>query len=263
MLELKPSEFHRVASLFGGLPYAPSIPNSVIAGIGYGRVLVDDAARPTAALVYNNGACTLGGRADDAVFAEQACQWLLEYHGSDYFILFAFPEAWEAVLDRALVTGVRKRQRFDFDFSPSTFALLNGWENTIPTGFDLRRIDDALMQQIRDETNPYSRSYWRSARDFERHGLGFCLVHQDAIVSMCYTAFAWHDHHDIDILTAERYRQKGLGTVVACAFIDHCLKHDLVPNWDCWTHNRPSVVLAKKLGFEPRIVVTTYHGVQS
>ena len=59
-----------------------------------------------------------------------------------------------------------------------------------------------------------------------------------------YTAFVWRGHHDIEILTAETHRHKGLATVVARAFIDHCLKHDLVPNWDCWTNNQPSVVLA-------------------
>ncbi|CAN7482187.1 MULTISPECIES: hypothetical protein [Variovorax] len=64
MLELRPSEFHRVASLFDDLPYGPNIPNSVIAGIGRGRVFANDPARPTAALVYKNGACTLAGAAD-------------------------------------------------------------------------------------------------------------------------------------------------------------------------------------------------------
>jgi RimJ/RimL family protein N-acetyltransferase len=262
MLELRPSEFHRVASLFDGLPYGPSIPNSVIAGIGHGRVFANDPVRPTAALVYNNGACTLAGAADDLVFAEKVCQRLLEYHGSDYFILYAFPEAWEAVLDSNLGSTVKKRRRLDFDFNRSRFARIEGWENSLAAGYELRRIDENLMQRIREVANPYSRSYWKSAADFEQHGIGFCTVHQDAIVSMCYTAFAWHGHHDIDILTADGHRRLGLGTVVACAFIDLCLKHDLVPNWDCWSNNRPSVVLAEKLGFEARVEVSTYHGVR-
>ena len=118
------------------------------------------------------------------------------------------------------------------------------------------------MQRIRDVANPYSRSYWKSAADFEQHGIGFCAVHQDDIVSMCYTAFAWNGHHDIDILTAEGHRGIGLGATVACAFIDDCLKHDLVPHWDCWTSNQPSVRLAAKLGFEARVEVLTFHGVR-
>ena len=262
MLELKPSEFHRVASLFDNLPYGPSIPNSVIAGVGHGRVFANYPTRPTAALVYNNGACTLAGTAGDVVFAEQVCQWLLEYHGSDYFILYAFPDAWEAVLDSILGSAAKKRRRLDFDFNRSRFARIEGWKSTVPTGYELLRIDEQLMQRIRDVANPYSRSYWKSAADFVQHGVGFCALHQDVIVSMCYTAFAWHGHHDIDILTAEGHRRKGLGTVAACAFIDHCLNHDLVPNWDCWTNNQPSVVLAEKLGFEARVEVPTYHGVR-
>lgn len=262
MLELKPSEFHRVASFFDRLPYGPTIPNSVIVGIGHGRVFANDLARPTAAFVYNNGACTLGGSADDLAFAEQVCQWLLEYHGSDYFILYAFPEAWEAALDSIFGSSVKKRRRFDFDFNRSRFAQVEGWESAVPPGYELRRIDKQLMQQIRDVANPYSRSYWKSAADFEQHGLGFCTVHQDAVVSMCYTAFAWRGHHDIDILTAESHQRRGLGTVVARAFIAQCLKQGLGPSWDCWTDNRPSVVLAEKLGFEARVEASTYHGVR-
>lgn len=262
MHELQPSEFHRVASLFDSVPYGPTIPNTVIAGVGPGRVFVDDETQPTAALVYNNGACTLAGRGEDVAFGEAVCRWLLEYHGSDYFILYAFPDAWQLLLDKGLVNGVTKRRRFDFDFVPSKFALLKGWENTIPSGYELRRIDRALMQQIRDQMLPYSWNYWRSTADFERHGAGFCLIHQDAIVSVCYTCFAWNSHHDIDIMTMESHRRKGLGLVVACAFIDYCLSNGLIPNWDCWSKNRPSLTLAAKLGFAPRVEVTTYHGVR-
>jgi RimJ/RimL family protein N-acetyltransferase len=262
MLELRPSEFHRVAPLFDGLPYGLSIPNSVISGIGRGRVFANDPARPTASLVYNNGACTLAGTADDPIFAEKVCQWLLEYQGSDYFILYAFPEAWEVVLDSKLGSAVKKRRRLDFGFNRSRFARMEGWEKSLPAGYELRRIDENLMRRIREVANPYSRSYWESAAHFEQHGIGFCAMHQDSIVSMCYTAFAWQGHHDIDILTADAHQRRGLGTLVACAFVDHCLKHDLVPNWDCWANNRRSVVLAEKLGFEPRVEVSTYHGVR-
>ncbi|WP_326540940.1 GNAT family N-acetyltransferase [Pseudorhodoferax sp.] len=260
MHELRPSEFHRIASLFGSLPYGPTIPNAVIAGMGPGRVFVDDATQPTAALVYNGGACTLAGNSRSTGFGEAVCKWLLEYHGADYFILYADPGAWQVLLDLSLVKGVTKRRRLDFDFVPSKFALPNGWEDTIPSGYALRRIDRTLMEQVRGELLPYSRSYWRSAADFERDGVGFCLIHQEAIVSVCYTCFAWNGHHDIDVMTVESQRRRGLGRVVACAFIDHCLANGLTPNWDCWSKNQPSVALAARLGFVPRVEVTTYHG---
>ncbi|MEO7548600.1 MAG: GNAT family N-acetyltransferase [Ramlibacter sp.] len=262
MHELQPPEFHRIGSLFANLPYGPTIPNSVIFGWGPGRVFVDDEAQPTAALVYNNGACTLAGSADRLAFADAVCRWLLEFHGSDYFILYAFPEPWEALLDHGLLRNVTKRRRFDFDFAPSAFALLKGWEKAIPQGYELRRIDQSLMEQVRDHVLPYSQSYWKSAAEFERHGVGFCVIHDGAIVSLCYTCFAWNGHHDIDIMTTETDQRKGLGLLVACAFIEHCLSNGLTPDWDCWSRNKPSVALAAKLGFVPRVEVTTYHGVR-
>lgn len=261
MHELQPLKFHRVARLFESPPYGSTIPNSVISGLGPGRVFVDHEKRPTAALVYNNGACTLAGSAGSVAFGETVCRWLLEYHGADYFVLYASPDAWQQLLDTHLVKGVTKRPRFDFDLLRSKFALLKGWDNNIPSGYELRRIDAPLMQKIRDEVLPYSQNYWRSAADFERHGVGFCLLHQGAIVSLCYTCFGWNDHHDIDIMTTDSHQRKGLGLAVACAFIDHCLNNGLTPNWDCWSNNRASMALAAKLGFVPRVEVMTYHGV--
>lgn len=260
MFELQQTDFHRVAFLFVSLPYGPSIPNSVITGIGRGRVFANDLARPTAVLVYNNGACTLAGAAEDVGFAEQVCKWLLEFHDSDYFILYAFPAAWEPVLDGIFGSAVKKRRRYDFDFNPSKFAQQMSWRNDVPSGYELRRIDEQLMQRIRDVENPYSRSYWKSASDFEQHGLGFCAIFQGAIVGMCYTAFAWGIHHDIDILTAEEHRRRGLAGLLASAFIKYCVKHGLVPSWDCWTKNEASMALAGRLGFEPRVEVSVYHG---
>ncbi|XPG30062.1 GNAT family N-acetyltransferase [Variovorax sp. NFACC27] len=93
-------------------------------------------------------------------------------------------------------------------FQPLKIFSLEGWKGDVPTSYELRRIDERLMQQIRDVANPYSLSYWRPASDFEQHGLGFCATYQDSIVSMCYTAFAWHGHHDIDILTTDSHQQR-------------------------------------------------------
>jgi len=261
MHELQPYAFHRVAHLFANLPYGPTIPNSVISRTGPGRVFVDSQIEPTAAFVYSNGACTLAGSTDSIAFGKSVCQWLSDYHGSDYFILYAFPDAWQELLDRELMRGVSKRRRLDFDLVLATFASHKGWESQIPSGYSLHSVDRALMELMRDEVLPYSRSYWRSAADFERHGVGFCLIHEDAIASVCYTCFAWNEHHDIDIMTVEGHRGKGLALVTACAFIDHCLSRGLTPNWDCWTENQASVTLAARLGFVPRVEVTAYHGV--
>ncbi|WP_169457904.1 GNAT family N-acetyltransferase [Ottowia thiooxydans] len=263
MHELAPSDFSRVGFLFQDLPYGQTIPNSVIAGWGKGRVFVDDEAQPTAALVCNNGACTLAGDASQVVFAEAVCRWLLEYHGSDYFILYAFPDQWGSFLDRYLEPPhIRKRRRLDFDFSTPAFALLTNQPHVIPQGYELRRIDESLMEEIRQDVSPYSRSYWRSAADFHRHGIGFCVLYEAEIVGICYTCFTWNGHHDIDIMTSEKHQRKGLRLAVARAFIEHCIRNGLTPDWDCWSKNLASVQLAEKLGFTSRVEVTTFHGIR-
>ena len=92
------------------------------------------------------------------------------------------------VLDGAFGGAVKKRRRYDFDFSPSKSARQKNWKTNVPPRYELRRIDEQLMQRIRGVANPYSRSYWKSASAFEQHGFGICAIFQGKAPQVCTSA---------------------------------------------------------------------------
>ena len=63
---------------------------------------------------------------------------------------------------------------------------------------------------------------------------------------------------EIDVETAESYRNRGFATAAGIEFIDLCLNRSLIPNYSCWEHNIGSVALAKKLGFVESSDETVY-----
>lgn len=55
---------------------------------------------------------------------------------------------------------------------------------------------------------------------------------------------------DFNVFTHPDHRNKGLALICCSKLIDHCIEHDIVPQWGCWTVNIPSCNLAEKLGFD-------------
>lgn len=81
-------------------------------------------------------------------------------------------------------------------------------------------------------------------------GPGFCLHYGDDVAAECSAVFVAGGEAEITIQTAEAYRRRGIGTLVASAFIRQCLVQGLEPVWGCFPENTPSLALARKLGFE-------------
>ena len=53
----------------------------------------------------------------------------------------------------------------------------------------------------------------------------------------------------IDIEVLEEHRKKGIARALTIAFVNHCMKGDLVPHWDCVESNKASFQLAESAGF--------------
>jgi RimJ/RimL family protein N-acetyltransferase len=77
-----------------------------------------------------------------------------------------------------------------------------------------------------------------------------CLLDGERLASECSAVFVGAGEAEIDILTAEAYRGRGLARLTACAFIDECLRRGLRPDWSCWPERAASWKLALKLGFD-------------
>jgi len=55
----------------------------------------------------------------------------------------------------------------------------------------------------------------------------------------------------IGIETLPAYQGRGFATLTAAAFVQLCCARGLMPHWDAFQSNAPSLAVARKVGFEP------------
>jgi RimJ/RimL family protein N-acetyltransferase len=253
MIELQASQFGQVSEILSGLKHFVHL-DAVIDGQHPGRVFADRATHPTVAFVWTKWGYTyLAGDASNAGFNHSLCRLLAEELipasialGERGLILCPFPEGWKDRL--GVILPHRKPMRLfrrSFTFHPARFATHHGWESKVPAGFRMQRLDAELIERTGKQLVT-----WRSRDDFLERGFGFCLLCGDNVVSECFSAFVSGGKVEISIDTAQEYRRRGLATLVASAFIEHCLAQELEPNWECWWENVASCGLAAKLGFK-------------
>lgn len=127
------------------------------------------------------------------------------------------------------------------------------WTANIPNGGQVRPLDRNLIHDDSlaniSEVRGWVSSFWDSIESFELHGLGFCLLLADTVVSWCLAVYASGRQVELGLATVTEYRNRGYATLVAGACIELCLRRDMIPHWHTFEDNRPSIALAEKLGF--------------
>jgi RimJ/RimL family protein N-acetyltransferase len=90
---------------------------------------------------------------------------------------------------------------------------------------------------------------WGSAERFLATGFGYCAIVGRAIVGWCTAEYTSRRACGIGIETIPEYQNQGVATALGAAFVVACAGAGVVPYWDSWTSNLPSVRVAEKLGF--------------
>lgn len=251
MHELNAKNFPALTALLDGLHAGAEIMGAVLSGHTQGRIFVPQAGDVHAAFVYDNGFCVLAGDGPDAQWAATCLDWLQAPAQQDFFILYPGHAGWEPVLDQRQAPRVKKMQRVAFSFDHRRFAAQRT-EPPLPPGHRLVPLDAALLRRLADGGQyPFAAGMWASDAQFERDGVGYCVLHEEQVASLCYSVFVKGLRHDADICTFEGHRRQGLARATATAFIDGCLRRGLEPGWDCFRDNRASYELAQALGFGP------------
>ena len=118
---------------------------------------------------------------------------------------------------------------------------------------DIKLIDQELLDsnlenlsELKNEIN----SMWGSIEPFLKDGFGYCAVTGNKLLSWCTAEFVSSKYCGIGIETVEDVQSKGIGTTVATAFVKKCVEKELIPYWDSWLKNYPSVKIAEKVGFD-------------
>jgi RimJ/RimL family protein N-acetyltransferase len=268
--ELDMQDYEKVRPLFASLNYHLVI-FSIIEGNSPGRVYVDDVDHPQSAFVWDKveAGFYLAGREDNDAFNEALNKCILteiaveakQFPSCIEFVMNYFPDTWESKLNVVL------RDTFPMKHYRQHFTLKQlkvDWKAQIPDGFVMTQVDEELLTRTQlkniDHVTRWVRGNWQSVENFIKKGFGFCLLHENDIVSWCIADFVAGNDYEMGIHTDEDYLRRGFATLTAAAAVDYCLANGVENiGWHCWSSNVASAATAKKVGFEETIEHPVYH----
>jgi GNAT superfamily N-acetyltransferase len=277
MHELEPKEYAKARPLFARWrPYLVIF--AVIDGHCPGQIWVDDRDHPRAALLWDHaeGELYLAGDASRAGVnrALNDClrQQIRPYaqahlpHLSEY-TLYCDPGDWEDKLDVVLAglnPMAHRRKLYAFK------ALRVDWRAGLPDRFTMARIDERVFGSELagiDLMREWLLGSGRSAADFGRSEIGFCLIHARELVAWCASEYTCEplpgggSACHVGIYTRAAYRRRGLGTLVAAATVEACLAQGIEwIGWHCWERNAASAATAERVGFQLAVDRPVYNG---
>lgn len=255
--ELIETEFKKVFPIINGLRYQ-IVTESIILGNTHGRIFVDNLENPKTVLIWDIMCeILIVGESNNEQFNESIKQLIVEELMSDAikryipgFNLYYYPESWEATIERLFkgMLAAKTEHRF-YTFSKQ----LCDWRNQIPNDYTIERIDNNFL--LRNELKNFDAvigwitSFWKSVNEFTKNGVGYCLLHEDTIVSWCISVFVSNNKYEFGLETDVNYRNKGFAKITSSACIDYCISHNFKPLWNCSCDNIPSHVVAESIGF--------------
>lgn len=121
-------------------------------------------------------------------------------------------------------------------------------------GYSVEKINSSLLTNLSIKNLEFLNSkiseFWTSSESFFSKGIGYCVLYNNHIVSICLSGFVVKNIHGIAIETLKEHRGKKLAQTVAHSFVRDCFESGNIPYWDCMEENEPSVAVAENLGFE-------------
>jgi len=245
IFELDKNDYKKILPLYLKEKIAFPLILAVIQRKQRGWVFVDDPGRPTSALVVTNfGFTQLIGADDFGIEVIRFFQFPESYLPS-YLLWYSPPLRIQELLDKFTPERVRRRERARFIFKKQSI------ENPIeyPVGFGVRLLDRELIRKTELFKLDIGSRFWKSPDDFLEHGFGACVMKDEEIVGMCYSACIVDELAEVDVVTKHKYRGMGLATVAAQCFISECVRRGITPTWDCFVNNIASMKLANRLEF--------------
>lgn len=174
---------------------------------------------------------------------------LIETFGRNQIIVF-YNNNWEHVILKEFPDNNVPFKRYSFYWEPETFnrTLLEQYACTEDIPFEIVPFTHKIAElSLQNNFTADFCMFYESLDSFIEYGIGFCMIHNNEIItgassySTCYGAI------DITIGTIKEYRRQGLALKCAAKLILECLERGIYPRWDA--ANLESVELAKKLGY--------------
>ncbi|MDR0167897.1 GNAT family N-acetyltransferase [Bacillus paranthracis] len=259
--ELSKNDFYKCNSLVN--EHGQLEVKAVIAGVNPGRIFVDNVSSPNSGLIWlgNNDGFFFIGDAENAEFNNVI---------NDFIDKMIIPEAKKVGLDCFEAIGNHSNWNKTIDgifqhrnlksWNQRVYTLKqtdyeNHHEPEIEQEYTVLKMSKALYENSNntfkniDFLQSKILEFWSSSDRFFNEEIGYCIVYDDLIVSVCFSGFVFENIHCIDIETIEGYQGRKLAQKIAHSFVKDCLENDIIPYWDCMELNKSSVAVVENVGF--------------
>lgn len=239
----KLDNYQKISHLLEQVDVEKVYPFSIMEGLQQGEVYVDNKDNPSVALIWHYcGFAHIVGKYDmDSI---RDIQKMMHNPSRWYSNRMVLQVGTDSKLQEMILSdpAINKRERYIFNYvneniSMPEFADCNLREITAEN-YDL------LYGQIIPAFS------WESKERFLSNGYGYCLMKDKQFITCAFSAGISKDYVDIGVETAEEFRGKGYGKIVALAMIKETLRRKKKPAWACDTLNEGSMRLACSVGFE-------------
>lgn len=241
--ELPNTLFHLCKPLYAQAWFDAPAYDAVFEGVQTGRIFVEDADAPTAAMMCRTYEYYIAGTPEPMLrtFIKDAPEEVGVFQ--HLYGYTPIGEAWVSALldDSPLVVIGRRNFQWDMGKPAPDFP--------VPDGARIVPIDHALVEQIDIALGNYLQMSWGSREAFVEGGFGYCAMQGDVMASAIYAIAASSTGAIVGIDTIETFQRQGYGAAVSAAFIREALERGMQPIWDTDEDNLRSSALAQKLGF--------------
>lgn len=218
-------------------------PLSVAEGIQEGDIFTDSVKDYEKILFWvHSGFAYLSGNMD-AYFLKEIYEFMLDRNPSNTkrFLLLTRNENTKEYFRSK--EDVIEEKRYLFQYSGAKEPMVS----CLPGGYELKEIDQQLLKKISGKVVPSL--FWNDVNDFLEKGKGYCITCNNDIASWAFSAAVSTKEIDIGIETTSKYKQQGLGMIVANKMIQYTIEQAKEPVWACHYKNVSSKKMAEKLGF--------------
>lgn len=250
LYEYNANEFSKVLSLYKKSKYQIPMIQSVIDGKLDGRILSDKKINPkTIVIITNFNWMYVIGNQESKIFIKQFSNFIINEltSKSEHFAWFGLSEYWRKKLTEMYGENAKSFPRVRYELNEEEYKK-HSYYNTLPVGYRIELINSHLVDKASKFFDGI-KMFWVTNENFLTNSFGFCMLHNDDVISACQALAITENICEIDVITEVNYRGQGLAYFICFKFIEQCLKLGLKPYWETVRVNTSSCRLAEKLGF--------------
>jgi len=250
MIELHEDEFKYIKKIFSEDNEHYPLVKSIISHNIDGKVFVDNFERCESVFLANKlGWVYFLGNEKNEKFNANVEQVLKSNYlkNCEHIIWFGISDYWKERVKERLNKNLLDFPRIQYIFKLEKYQSVKKTNSSYQI---LEIAEENIEKSI--EFDGSITNFWRTKEEFLRKGFGYIVLDGGKVVSQSISASIEDGEVEIDVMTDMKYRRKGLARLLSMYLIEKSLEKGLLPKWDCSISNKPSKMLAEKLGFESK-----------